>query len=460
MYDTIILGAGLSGLAAGIRLAYYDRKVCILERHTVVGGLNSYYRRGGRLFDVGLHAVTNYVPKGARLGPLVRILRQLRLPWEAFELSPQLGSRIAFPEVSLRFTNDPALLREEIRARFPGQVDGFDRLVAALPTYKDLGRPETRRSARAFVGEFLTDPLLAEMLFCPLLLYGAAREHDTDLGSFAVLFRSIYLEGFARPAAGVRPILDTLVRRFQELGGELRLGAGVRRLRIRESRVDRVVLDDGEELEAGTVLSSAGCRETLRLCDDQATQPPLPAAGRLSFVEAISVLDRQPRDLGLTDTIVFFNDSPHFDYARPAEPIDDRSGVVCSPNNFAYDAPLPEGLVRLTMIANHESWASMPPPIYCLEKRRCYATMMASAVRFVPDFRWAVVASDVFTPTTIQRFTGKDEGAVYGAPEKRHDGATHVANLFLCGTDQGMVGIVGTILSGITVANAHALKNS
>ncbi|HAH47971.1 MAG TPA: hypothetical protein DCM07_24575, partial [Planctomycetaceae bacterium] len=28
-YDSIIIGAGLSGLAAGIRLAYYGKRVCI-----------------------------------------------------------------------------------------------------------------------------------------------------------------------------------------------------------------------------------------------------------------------------------------------------------------------------------------------------------------------------------------------------------------------------------------------
>ena len=50
----------------------------------------------------------------------------------------------------------------------------------------------------------------------------------------------------------------------------------------------------------------------------------------------------------------------------------------------------------------------------------------ASAVRFVPDFRPAVVETDMFTPTTIQRFTGHDEGAVYGAAEKRYDGTTHL----------------------------------
>ena len=32
-YDTIIIGAGLSGLAAGIRLAMFDKKVFIVEKH-------------------------------------------------------------------------------------------------------------------------------------------------------------------------------------------------------------------------------------------------------------------------------------------------------------------------------------------------------------------------------------------------------------------------------------------
>ena len=69
MYDTIIIGAGMSGLAAGIRLAYYDQRVCILERHYTIGGLNSFYRLRGRDYDVGLHALTNITPKGAKTRP-------------------------------------------------------------------------------------------------------------------------------------------------------------------------------------------------------------------------------------------------------------------------------------------------------------------------------------------------------------------------------------------------------
>src|SRR5687767_12807770 len=118
-YDTIIIGAGMSGLAAGIRLAHYEQKVCILERHYTIGGLNSFYRLNGRDFDVGLHAVTNFTPKGEKRGPLARLLRQLRFSWDDFALSPQIGSTIAFPGVSLDFTNDIRQLEAEIEDKFP-----------------------------------------------------------------------------------------------------------------------------------------------------------------------------------------------------------------------------------------------------------------------------------------------------------------------------------------------------
>jgi hypothetical protein len=63
-----------------------------------------------------------------------------------------------------------------------------------------------------------------------------------------------------------------------------------------------------------------------------------------------------------------------------------------------------------------------------------------------------------FTPTTIVRYTGHDNGAVYGAPEKQLSGRTHLENLFVCGTDQGLVGITGSITSGIAMANRHCPK--
>ncbi|MBN2477576.1 MAG: NAD(P)/FAD-dependent oxidoreductase [Pirellulales bacterium] len=457
MYDTIIIGAGMSGLAAGIRLAHFDQRVCILERHNTVGGLNSFYRQRGRNFDVGLHAVTNFAPKGARRGPLARLLRQLRLAWDELALSPQVGSAIAFPGVRLRFSNEFALFEAEVRRHFPHQIDNLRRMVAELADYDQLGLGDTNRSAREVVGGYLDDPLLVEMIFCPLLFYGGAREHDMDFGQFSIMFRAIFLEGLARPLAGVRLILGRLARKFKALGGELRLRAGVSRISVKDGAVEKVVLEDGAELHARKVLSSAGWRETMGLCDDVRPGGER-TAGRVSFIETISVLDAEPRSLGHAQTIVFYNDSDSFCYEKPDELADLRSGVICSPNNFVYDQPLGEGVMRITSLANYDRWAGLDDNAYRLAKLRWYDKVVASAVRFVPDFRSSVIDTDMFTPTTIRRYTGHENGAVYGAAQKSYDGRTHLKNLYVCGTDQGFVGIVGTLISGISIANRHLLK--
>src|SRR5262245_23043154 len=160
LYDTLIIGAGMSGLAAGIRLAYFEQKVCILERHTTIGGLNSFYRLRGRDYDVGLHAVTNYAPRGDKKGPLAKLLRQLRLSWDDFSLAPQVGSTIAFPGAQLRFSNDIRLLESEIARVFPAQRDNFQRLLGQILDYDDLNQEVFDLSARQILSGTITDPLL------------------------------------------------------------------------------------------------------------------------------------------------------------------------------------------------------------------------------------------------------------------------------------------------------------
>ncbi len=195
----------------------------------------------------------------------------------------------------------------------------------------------------------------------------------------------------------------------------------------------------------------------MQLCGH--SQPDLPSLpGRLSLVESISILDVQPRTLGYDRTIVFYNDSQQFHYEQPDGLADFRSGTVCSPNNFAYAEPLTEGSMRISALANYDRWAALDADGYRLAKLRCYDRMVASAVRFVPDFRGSVIETDLFTPLTIHRFTGHTAGAVYGSSYKRPDGTTHLKNLYICGNDQGLVGIVGTIISGISIANRYLLK--
>jgi phytoene dehydrogenase-like protein len=460
MYDCIIIGAGMSGLAAGIRLAMYDQRVCILERHYAIGGLNSYYRLNDRNYDVGLHAVTNFAPRRAKHGPLPRLIRQLRLSWDDFELAEQKKSVIAFPDMRLQFSNDAALLSAEVEKQFPSQRENYQRLLNEILKYDELDSPRAMASTRETLAEIIADPLLVEMLLCPVMFYGNAQEHDMQFGQFSVMFRALYLEGLARPLGGVRVILKRLVKRFKELGGELRLRAGVKEIASDNHRAVGVILDNGTQLGAKQILSSAGWNETLRLCQWPKDQTPAYIPGIVSFIESISSLNCQPSEFGFNNTIVFYNNSQRFNYSRPTDLADVQSGIVCSPNNYCYEpGELLEGMIRLTALANYDNWAGLEPDEYQARKAEWYERMLASAIRYVPDFRPHVIAHDMFTPTTIVRYTGHDHGAVYGAPQKRYDAKTPLEGLLVCGADQGYVGIVGTLTSGIQVANQMLQAN-
>lgn len=483
-YDVVIIGAGMSGLAAGIRLAHFGKKVCIFERHNAPGGLNSFYSIAGRKFDVGLHAMTNFVRPGVKGTPLTKLLRQLRIERDEFALCEQKQSRVAFGprgETSLTFTNDFAVLESEVAKIFPAQIDGFRALVAAVKTYDDVGLDAQPVSAREIVRRHISDSLLEDMLFCPLMYYGSATERDMEFGQFTIMFKALFLEGFARPFDGVRVVIRVLLEKYREAGGERRMKCGVQRIVTREGRASALILDTGEEITAAHVISSIGSPETERLlaaptsASSSASAPvhstaPSAAAtniGRLSFVETMSVLDRQPAALGWgSDTIVFFNDSARFDYVCPEAPVDPRSGVICIPNNFDFgpDRTLPEGLVRVTCLANYDRWAHLPEEMYQAEKKRWFDLVQASAQRFLPPLpssdalARATVATDMFTPRTITKFTGHLGGSIYGAPVKNRQGRTALDNLYLCGTDQGFLGIIGAMLSGISMANYHILQ--
>ena len=476
-YDVAIIGAGMSGLAAGIRLAHFGKKVCIFERHNSTGGLNSFYSLGGRKYDVGLHAMTNFVRSGVKGTPLTKLLRQLRIERDEFALCEQKRSRVAFGprgEVSLTFTNDFTVFESEVARQFPSQIDGFRRLVGLIRTYDDVSLGAVPESARTVIRRHLSDPLLEDMLFCPVMYYGSATEHDMEFGQFVIMFKALFLEGFARPLDGVRVILRVLLEKYRQAGGERRMKCGVKKIITREGQARALVLDDGTEVTATHVISTIGAPETewiigtpLQAPSSELLAPQSYPAGALSYTETITVLDREPATLGWgDDTIVFFNDSQKFSYARSTTAVDTRSGVICIPNNFDYGADhhLPEGLFRCTCLASYDQWAHLSEDDYRTAKAHWYTEIQRSAQRFLPALptsdalMHSTVATDMFTPRTITKFTGRLGGAIYGSPLKIRDGRTSLANLYLAGTDQGFLGIIGAMLSGISMANFHILQ--
>ena len=465
-YDAVIIGAGMSGLAAAVRLGMYGRKVLVLERHNAPGGLNSFYARGARKYDVGLHALTNWVPEGAKGAPLVKLMRQLRIRREELDLCPQLGSRVAMAGKNLRLDNDFEHLLADVADQFPGSVDRFRALDAWIAGLDEAALEAHGGSARALLDERLGEPLLRDMLLLPTCFYGSALEDDIEVSQFAIMWRSLFREGFARPFVGVRQVIRLLVDRCREHGVERRMKCGVRSLAVRAGRVAALVLDDGSEVTADAVYSSAGAVETARLRSDAVPGAAAAEVGRLGYAETIATYRSADfAGFGWGDTIVFFCDADRFAYRSPTDLVDPRSGVICIPNNYRYGEgrALDEGWLRVTALANHDAWCALPEAEYQARKQAWCGRLNRVARAHLPPVADAVhdaalTSTDVFTPRTVRKFTGHLNGAIYGSTVKRRDGRTDLANLFLIGTDQGFLGVTGAMLSGISMANLHGLK--
>lgn len=461
-YDAIIIGAGMSGMAAAIRLGMYDKRVLLLEKHTITGGLNSYYGRGKRQFDVGLHALTNFAVKKERGKPLTKLLKQLRIPYDELLLEEQKYSQISFPNTTLKFTNNISDLISEISEKFPHEVDGFKKLISYIEDFNEVALDNPYTPAKVVVRGFIKNNDLLEMIFCPLLIYGSAWENDMDFSQFAIMFKSIFLEGFGRTSGGVRKIIQLLLNKMEEANVETCFRNGVKQILTKNGKAVGVETTRGDVIHSPLILSCAGLPETLSLLDLHHGEKPrsLPRTGKLSFTETILITNTKPKELNFDPTIVFYNNRPYYKYQKPEELIDQKSAVLCFPNNFKKD-DYNEGVYRLTMMANYDKWKDLKQSegsVYKDQKEAVYLEGIKLLKKMIPGFSEdQVLFKDVFTPTSVERYTGHFGGCVYGSPDKSRDGTTSINGLYVCGTDQGFLGIIGSMLSGISIANLYGL---
>ncbi len=453
-YNLIIIGGGLSGLAAGIRCARFGESVLILEKHYIPGGLNSYYSRKGFLLETGLHAMTNFAPAANKHAPLNRLFRQLKLSRKKFTTREQFSSLIHFPGKQLEFSNDFGLLANEIGAKFPASIKSFIKLTELIDQY-DPFTPQPWKSTRKTLAEHIHDPLLINMLLLPLMVYGNSEEHDMDFAQFVIMFRAVYREGFFRPRGTIKDFLNMLVEQYQKQGGEIRFKAGVESLSFKGNKVTAVKLAGGEEITCDKCISTMGAPATEALYHQKPARPHPP--GRMSFVESIFVLPEKIKKTIKSDyTIIFYSADDDFDYCQPQLPLEPNWGVICFPENF-QDMPDNDNFqIRITNSANYHLWKDAKENYPSL-KEKWVARARQTAGEIIGNFTENIVYEDSFTPITIERFTAKDHGAVYGSPRKIKDGRTPYDNLFIAGTDQGYLGIVGAMLSGVTMVNHHIL---
>ena len=272
--------------------------------------------------------------------------------------------------------------------------------------------------ARQVVEKIIKDQVLIDMLFCPLCYYGSAREDDMDFGQFVILFKSIYLEGFCRPFEGVRHILRLLTDAYRKAGGMRKMKMGVSKILKAGNRITALELQDGSVINADNVISTAGLVETDRMIEGNPGDIHANNIGRLSFVETISVYDKQPADFGVDDTIVFL--------MIPRNSIIDHQAnrliaavVICMPNNYQFgeDRELSEGFVRVTALANYALWKKLRETnedAYQEAKEKSYKELELQTQKVMASANWADAKKSFVTKEYVYSFDYREVYWTFG----------------------------------------------
>ena len=67
-YDAIVIGAGLAGLVAGAKLAREEKKVLVLEQHSIPGGYSTSFTVKNYTIDVGLQSMDGLYKRDPKIG--------------------------------------------------------------------------------------------------------------------------------------------------------------------------------------------------------------------------------------------------------------------------------------------------------------------------------------------------------------------------------------------------------
>ena len=96
-YDVIVIGSGLAGLTCANMLARGGYSVLLLEQHSKLGGLATWFKRKGHIFDVALH--------GFPIG-MIKTCRKYWTPEIANMIVQLKGIRFDNPQFSFTTTYD------------------------------------------------------------------------------------------------------------------------------------------------------------------------------------------------------------------------------------------------------------------------------------------------------------------------------------------------------------------
>lgn len=454
----VVIGAGVGGMAAALRLARAGHLVTVLEQGERVGGkLNVWEPEvagvGRFRFDTGPHVLT--------------------MPWAIRELFADLGERMEdyldlvrmnpicryhFPDAP--FFDAPADAGDALTAiaqRFPGDADGFRHLldyarrvhdvtvepflrqdfasaVRGIPSpkqWKQLGgflSLAPWRTIHDLSEKFLRDPKLRQIFDLYAFYNGSSPFKASAI--FAIIAWVQWGDGTFYLRGGLRTYADALTHLAQKLGVNVRLNTRAEQICIRDDnkrgRVTGVQLAGGDCVPADAVICNA---DPLT-----AYEHLIPAAHRPSPFSPEALTGAEPSTsafvilLGVRGTPEAFGHLSHFNsflptnleaefdalFTRHVPAEDPVIGVTCQ--SVTEPEVAPSGYSTLFMMtsppalkAGGVTWNEAETGAY----RNRLLDLLSERCE-MPGLRDRIVCEKVWTPRTFAERYGAWRGSLYG----------------------------------------------
>jgi phytoene desaturase len=315
----IVIGSGIGGLSCAMRLQSLGIKTLLVEKLDAPGGRAYVRRENGFVFDMGPTVLTvpHFIEELFALAPGRSGLNEPDFPPAILDANKRILSGISGgPETSkyveivpilpfyriyfddgtfFDYDADPVRVREQIAQLAPEDLEGYERfheaaraifergflqlgytyfgdLGSMLRVVPDLLRLGAVRPLFSLIKKyFKSDKMRQVFSFEPLLVGGNPLKVPAIYAMIHFVEKTWGIH-FAKGGTGA--LVSAMVKKFEELGGTLRLEAEVDRINIEKQGRKRiatgVTLKSGEVVTSDLVVSNADYANTyLRLIDKE-----------------------------------------------------------------------------------------------------------------------------------------------------------------------------------------------
>ncbi|OYW46699.1 MAG: phytoene dehydrogenase [Novosphingobium sp. 12-63-9] len=281
MKRACVIGAGFGGLALAMRLQAGGVQTTLVEARDKPGGRAYYWERDGFTFDAGPTVITDpaclrelWGISGHRMDDDVDLM----------PVSPFY--RLNWPDgTNFDYSNDEAALRAEIKKISPRDVTGYDEFANyAAGVYEEgyvklgsvpfldfasmikaapaLARYQAWRSVYSIVSKYMESEKLREAFSFHTLLVGG--NPMTTSAIYALIHKLEKDHGVWWARGGTNALVAGMVRQFQRIGGEVRMGDPVVNIQSLGNRVTGVQTKSGWQENFDAVASNGDLMHTYR----------------------------------------------------------------------------------------------------------------------------------------------------------------------------------------------------